>query len=358
MSTGYRIQGTHVADFLSRNVSETITIGNTGLATTMRIYDCNAPLNGYLVTTSNGILTINAANSSIPTCVGIGTNIPNSDARLHVQGTIYTSNISTYDINNTIYFNNTRTNINANFSGINNINVHGTTNTIGNGVSTLTLGNSTGRQELVLADIPNAQWKISTSGYNLNFFNDYPNAGAFNTSRFYINQNGATGSLSNQIDDGAGNMSVAGTLNVTGNTTISGNMNIPGILSVTGNTTVSGVLTSQNIVCGSTITTLTLSGTTLTVNMNSLSYVAFKCTIGANIQTLGITNIIPGAQAIIYITASASVTIRGSSPTLSVSGGTQTLKIAYTSVVLTNGKTAILMITNDGTNNYINCSKY
>jgi len=356
MSTGYKIQGTHVADFLSRNVSETITIGNTGLATTMRIYDCNAPLNGYLVTTSNGIYTINEANSSIPTCVGIGTTVPNNAATLHVQGTLYTSNINTYDINNTLYFNNTTTN--TNLSGINNIKVQGTTNTIGNGVSTLTLGNSTGRQELILADIPNAQWKISTSGYNLNFFNDYPNAGAFNTSRFYINQNGATGSLNNQIDDGAGNMSVAGTLSVTGNTTISGNMNIPGILSVTGNTTVNGVLTSQNIVCGSNITP-SFTANTLTVNMNNLSYAIFNISIGANIQTLGITNIIAGAQGIIYITASAGITISGSASTrLAASGGTQTLKIAYTSVALASANTAIMMITNDGTNNYINCNKF
>ena len=366
MSTGYRIQGTHVADFLSRNVSETVTIGNTGLATTMRIYDCNAPLNGYLITTSNGIFTINEANSAIPTCVGIGTTVPNRAATLHVQGTLYTSYINTYDINNIIYFNNTTTNTNTNLSGINNINVQGTTHTIGNGISTLTLGNKTGGQEVILADIPTAQWKISTYGTNLRFYNDYSptntSGGIFNTNpSFYINQNGATGSLNNQFDDGSGNMSVAGNLSVTGITTVSGNTTVGGTLSVTSNTTVSGILTSQNIVCGSTITNLTLAANTLTVNMNSVSYAAFKCTIGANITTLGITNIIPGAQAIIYITTNTNnLTIRGSAATvLSTVAGTQTLKIAYTSVVLPNsGNTAILMITNDGTYNYINCSKY
>jgi hypothetical protein len=153
-------------------------------------------------------------------------------------------------------------------------------------------------------------------------------------------------------------MSVAGTLSVTGNTTISGNMNIPGILSVTGNTTVSGVLTSQNIVCGSNITP-SFTANTLTVNMNNLSYAIFNISIGANIQTLGITNIIAGAQGIIYITASAGITISGSASTrLAASGGTQTLKIAYTSVALASANTAIMMITNDGTNNYINCNKF
>ena len=366
MSTGYRIQGTHVADFLSRNVSETVTIGNTGLATTMRIYDCNAPLNGYLITTSNGIFTINQANSAIPTCVGIGTTVPNRAATLHVQGTLYTSYINTYDINNTIYFNNTTTNINTNLSGINNINVQGTTNTIGNGTSTLTLGNKTGGQEVILADIPTAQWKISTYGTNLRFYNDYSptntSGGIFNTNpSFYINQNGATGSLNNQFDDGSGNMNIAGTLSVTGNTTVSGNMNIPGTLSVTGNTTVSGTLTSQNIVCGSTITTLTVSANLLTINMNNESYNIFTCTNpGANIQKLTIQNIIPGAQAIIYITTNAAITIYGNVTNILTRNDvtTATLKIAHSPVSLISGNTAILMITNDGTNNYINCSKF
>ena len=104
MSTGYNIFGTHVGDFLSINVPETVTVGNTGLSTTIRIYDCNAPLNGYLLTTSNGIFTINEANNSIPTNIGIGTNTPTPGSTLQVQGTFLTSNIGTYNTNNTLYF--------------------------------------------------------------------------------------------------------------------------------------------------------------------------------------------------------------------------------------------------------------
>ena len=122
MSTGYNILGTHVGDFLSVNVSETVTVGNTGLSTTLRIYDCNAPLNGYLLTTSNGIFTINEANNSIPTNVGIGTNIPTRGSTLQVQGTFLTSNIGTYT-GKTLYFNNNT------LAGISNINTFGTITT-------------------------------------------------------------------------------------------------------------------------------------------------------------------------------------------------------------------------------------
>ena len=118
MSTGYSIVGTHVGDFLSVGVSETVTVGNTGLATTMRIYDCNAPLNGYLVTTSNGVFTINEANNSIPTNVGIGTTAPRSTATLQVQGTLLASNIGTYGTN-TLFFNNNS------IAGISNISTFG-----------------------------------------------------------------------------------------------------------------------------------------------------------------------------------------------------------------------------------------
>ena len=107
MSTGYSINGQNAGDFLSINKSLALTIGNTGLSTTMLIYDCNEPLNGYSITTSNGVFTINDASPSAPfTNVGIGTTAPRSTATLQVQGTLLTSNIGTYNTNNTLYFNN------------------------------------------------------------------------------------------------------------------------------------------------------------------------------------------------------------------------------------------------------------
>ena len=134
-TTGDSILGTHAGDFLSSSVSEALTVGNKGLASTIRIYDCNAPLNGYFITTSNGIFTINDANPSIPTNVGIGTTAPLPTATLQVQGTLLTSNIGTYttNTNNTLYFNNT------NLSGINSITVQNALNTSGNSTISGTL---------------------------------------------------------------------------------------------------------------------------------------------------------------------------------------------------------------------------
>ena len=134
-TTGDSILGTHAGDFLSSSDREALTVGNKGLAATIRIYDCNAPLNGYLLTTSNGIFTIIDANPSLPTNIGIGTTTPLPTATLQVQGTLLTSNIGTYttNTNNTLYFNNT------NLSGINSITVQNALNTSGNSTISGTL---------------------------------------------------------------------------------------------------------------------------------------------------------------------------------------------------------------------------
>ena len=407
MSSGYIIQGSHAVDILSTNASEALTVGNTGLATTIRIYDCNAPLNGYLLTTSNNVFSITEANNTTP-CVGIGTTTPNSTATLQVEGTLLTSNIGTYNTANTLYFNNT------NLESINNINVRGTLNMIGNGGSTLTLGNRTGMQELILADIPTAQWKISTYGYNLNFFNDSIIGGTFNTnSRFYIYQNGAVGSFNNQLDDGSGSMSVLSNLTVGGyittttpnsgdnstkvattsyvQTAISGlsggggggggvtssntastmpyltsigasnlTTSILGNAIVNSNATINGRLTAENFVCGSTCNSslsYTFATKILAVNMNSNSYNTFKCNASGNIQVINTSNVIFGAQAIIYVTATASSTIYGASGSANLSGTPNPLA-SYTSVVLSTGNKAIITLTYDGTNTYINASQY
>ena len=403
MSSGYIIQGLHAADILSTNAPEALTVGNTGLSTIIRIYDCNAPLSGYLLTTSNSVFSITEANNTTP-CVGIGTTIPISTATLQVAGTFLTSNIGTYNTVNTLYFNNT------NLESINNINIRGTSHMIGNGESTLTLGNRTGMQTLILADIPTAQWKISTYGYNLNIYNDYPIAGSFDISRFYINQNGAVGSFNNQLDDGSGSMSVSSNLTVNGiittttpnsgdnstkvattsyvQTAISGlsgggggvtssntastmpyltsigatnlTTSILGNAIVNSNTTVTGTLTAQNFVCGSTCNSslsYTFSTKTIAVNMNSNSYNTFKCNASGNIQIINATNMILGSQAIIYVTATAASTIYGNSGSANLTGTPNPLA-SYSSVALANRNKAIISFTYDGTNTYFNASQY
>ena len=357
MSTGYSIQGLSEADYLSANVSETLTIGNTGLASTVRIYDCNAPLNGYLLSTSNGVFTINDANPSLPTRVGIGSTNPLPIATLQVAGTLLTSNIGTYNTNNTLYFNNT------NISGINSINATGTYHTIGSGISTLTLGNATGSVYLILSDVNNAQWKLETPGYNLNFYNDFPNSGVFSTSLFYINQNGAVGTPDNVFDNGSGNSTVLGTLGVTGISTFTGATAANGgttttTLTASGNSTISGTLNAQNIISGSNSSTLTLTANTLSVNMANESYNTYTCSAGANIQTLNISNAIVGAQAVIFVTASTSLTIYGNSASTNVLTGTPSLIIASSPISMVSGDKAIITITYDGTSRYVSATLY
>ena len=355
MSTGYSIQGSHAADFLSANVSETLTIGNTGLATTIRIYDCNAPLNGYLLTSSNGVFTINDASDSLPTRVGIGSTNPLPNATLQVAGTLLTSNIGTYatNTNNTLFFNNT------NLANISNISVSGQTNTIGTGQTTLVLGNNTGAQSLILSDINTAQWKITTAGNNLNFYNDNPTGGVFTTSRFHINQNGNVGTNNNTFDDGSGNATVAGTLGVTGTSTFTGAVAANGGLTTTtltasGNSTITGTLNAQNLICGSNSSALTVATNTLSVNMNSKTYSVFTCSTTTNIQTVTVTNDIMGGQAVVYITAGAAISIYGNNNPL---GGTG-VKSSYTTVSLANGAKAILLIASDGNTKYVSCAAY
>jgi hypothetical protein len=118
----YPILGTHLLDLLSIGTSETLTVGNTTSGTAIRVYDNNNPSNGYLLSTSNNAFSIykDSGGTGSNTCIGIGTSTPNSSATLHVQGTILTSNIGTYNENNTLYFNN------QTLSGINNIIVNNT----------------------------------------------------------------------------------------------------------------------------------------------------------------------------------------------------------------------------------------
>ena len=359
MTTEYSIYDTHIADYLSKNVSETVTIGNTGLSNIIRMYDNNAPLNGYFITKNSNILTINEVNRNIPTCVGIGTDIPINTATLHVQGILYTSNIRSYNTNNTIYFNNSNTNINADLSGINNINIQGTSNTIGNGISTLTLGNNTGDQTLILANIPTSQWKITTSYYNLNIYNDYPNAGTFDISRFHINKNGEVGTNLNTFDNGSGNMIISQNI-ITNNLILSSNLISQNIL--TNNMTINNnnKLTSQNIVCGCNITSLDLVNNTLSFSMSN-TYNVYSCSANSNIQTLNISDDIAGSQAVIFVTATDILNIYGSNiygSNIDKMEGTPSIKAAHKPLILSTDDTAIITVLSSGTMRFVNCIKY
>jgi len=361
MSTGYDINGTHAADFLSTNVSETFTYGNTGLAATLRIYDCNAPLNGYLLTASNGIFTINEANNAIPTRIGIGTTTPLNNATLQVQGTIFTSNIGTYNTNNTLYFNNSSLASISNITTIGNLTALGTCNVIGSGMSYLTLGNNTGPQSITFADVPGYQWQIRTSNGDLHFFADYPVANQFTVSRFHINRNGEVGTALNKFDDGNGNFTIAGAFTLAGGITLNGAgifSNIgsltSGSLNVSGNTTIQGTLNAQNIICGSNSSNLSINANALNINMSNLTYTVYTCSTNSNIQTVNVSNDIMGSQSVVYISATSNISIYGYDRPL---GGTN-IKSSYTTLSVGSNSKAILTVTSDGITRYVNCATY
>ena len=312
MSSGYIIQGSHAVDILSTNASEALTIGNTGLATTIRIYDCNAPLNGYLLTTSNNVFSITEANNTTP-CVGIGTTTPISTATLQVAGTFLTSNIGTYNTGNTLYFNNT------NLASINNITTTGyiTTTTPGSG------DNST---------------NVATTQYVQTAISGLSGGGGGVTS-----------------SNTASTMPYLTSIGATNLTT-----SILGNAIVNSNTTVNGTLTAQNLVCGSTCNSslsYTFATKTIAVNMNSNSYNIFKCNASGSIQVINATNIIVGSQAIIYVTATTGITINGNSGSANLTGTPNPLA-SYSSIALANGNKAIISFTYDGINTYFNASQY
>jgi len=372
MSSGYSTIGSHAGDFLSTNVSEVITIGNTGLATTLRIYDCNAPLNGYLLTNSNGIFTINEANSTIPTCIGIGTTTPLNTATLQVQGSIFTSNIGIYNLDNTLYFNNTHISL-SNITINNNINIRGTSNVIGFGSNTLTLGNKTDITSLILSDT--VQWKISTygrgaSGPNLAFINDDGNKGTWNSlDVIRMNRTGGFNSKWN-LDTGTGAgivyINTTGTptkYNISGNILVYKNIAIPNVcytntLTVNTDSVINGTLNAQKLICSSNSSVLTLSANTLSVNLANDTFNTFTCSAGANIQTLNITNAICGAQALIFVTATAALTIYGSSLSTNAMSGTPSFIMASAPLTLASGNCAIITITSDGTRPYVSGTLY
>ena len=94
--------GTHTLDLLSQNNSEVVALSNTTNNALISFYDNTS---NYVIGTSNRTFTIN--NRTGYTCVGIGT-VPNisSNANLIVNGTIMTSNITTYNTDSNINFNN------------------------------------------------------------------------------------------------------------------------------------------------------------------------------------------------------------------------------------------------------------
>ena len=111
------ILGTHDLDIFSATGGpEVATFGNQNAGVQIRFYDQYSQngAGGYLAGMNNSnFWIIKDAGSNAQ--VGIGTTLPTPGATLQVQGTLFTSNIGTYNSNSNIYFNN------QNVMGVSNI---------------------------------------------------------------------------------------------------------------------------------------------------------------------------------------------------------------------------------------------
>ena len=110
-------------DLLSRGNSEVATFGNLSNITNVRIYDLNSPDNGYILSKTNDNLGIFKETGN--TAVFVGLNPDPQQSNIHpnvnfqVNGTMYSSNIGTYNNDNKLIFNN------QNIGGISNIYFNG-----------------------------------------------------------------------------------------------------------------------------------------------------------------------------------------------------------------------------------------
>ena len=116
--TAQDMAGQHLIDLISLSNPEIASFGNSNNGAYVRWYDNNKPSNFYSVGVFNNTFSINS-NALSSTRVGIATATPKQGANLHVQGTILTSNISTYNPNETLQFNG------QNIGGISNITFNG-----------------------------------------------------------------------------------------------------------------------------------------------------------------------------------------------------------------------------------------
>lgn len=114
------VLGTHNIDVFSLSNPEVATFGNLSNEVRIRLYDKNSQngAGGYLISMSNTRLSFYKETGT--TQIGIGTTFVYPSANLQVQGTVMTSNISTYNSDNNIYFNN------QSIAGLSNISFSGT----------------------------------------------------------------------------------------------------------------------------------------------------------------------------------------------------------------------------------------
>lgn len=167
------------------------------------------------------------------------------------------------------------------------------------------------------------------------------------TTALNITGNFTVGTNKLIVDPLTGNTTIAGTLNVTGATTLSGNLALPGTLSVTGATSLSSLSTSGAATVGTTLvvsgaTTLasvgvtggaTIGNTLVVTGVTTLSSVGIttSATIGT---TLGVT----GATNLSTLSTSGAATIGGA---LGVTGATTLSSLSVTGNATFNGNTTL-----------------
>jgi hypothetical protein len=119
---------------------------------------------------------------------------------------------------------------------------------------------------------------------------------------------------------------------------------------VTSNT----VIFNGGLVTGNAASVLTATSNTLTVDMGGLSYKTFSCSTSNSIETLTTSNDILGSQGMIFLTATADITVNGYTSNL---GGTNVI-VSYDDFTMTSGDKAMIGLLSDGTNRYVSAAKF
>ena len=122
----------------------------------------------------------------------------------------------------------------------------------------------------------------------------------------------------------------------------------------TGNVTSNTIILNGSFVTGNNATSVTATSNTLTLDMEGKSYKTFTCSTSNSIETITISNDILGSQGMVFLTATGDINIFGTTSNL---GGTN-VNVSYDDISVSSGEKALIGFMSDGTQRFINASKY
>ena len=118
--------------------------------------------------------------------------------------------------------------------------------------------------------------------------------------------------------------------------------------------TTNRVIFQGGMVTGNVASNVEVLSNTLNLDLGGLSYKTFTCDASNDITGINITNDITGTQGIVFINATADLTVNGKTSGLNGSG----INVSFDDMGVSSGEKALLVFTSDGTNRYFNAVKY